>query len=223
MSISRFAANADEYLRELRESLQNGSFRPHPVARVYIPKAPGKTRPLGIPAVKDRIVQTALKMVLEPILENEFLPSSYGFRPGRGCKDALREVDTLLKAGYTWVVDADLAEYFDSIPHGPMLSRVQEKVSDGRVLDLVRRFVDNDIVEGTKRWTPTSGTPQGAVITPPTQVTTFAGGAGSRGRSCVRVSRTFGGETHDEFRDRFGAFTLEPNFIPCSGPMDGAA
>jgi len=166
VSIDVFKANANKYLYELREDLQGGKFQPHPVARVHIPKAPGKTRPLGIPVVKDRIVQTALKMVLEPIFENEFLPSSYGFRPGRGCKDALREVDTLLKEGYTWVVDADMAGYFDSIPHAPMLSRVQEKVSDGVVLELLRRFIENDIVEDTKRWTPTSGTPQGAVISP---------------------------------------------------------
>ncbi len=95
-------------LRELQSNLADGSYRPYPVKRVEIPKGDGQTRPLGIPTVKDRIVQTALKMVIEPIFEVQFRPGSYGFRPGRGCKDALREVDRLLKEGYTHVVDADL-------------------------------------------------------------------------------------------------------------------
>jgi RNA-directed DNA polymerase len=166
VSVSRFNGHASDYLKELGEELRSGCCRPQPVRRVHIPKGAGKTRPLGIPTVKDRIVQTALKMVLEPIFENEFHPSSYGFRPGRGCKDALREVDGLLREGFTWVVDADLAGYFDSIPHERLLSCVQEKVSDGRVLDLLRLFVKNDIVEDMQHWTPTRGTPQGAVISP---------------------------------------------------------
>jgi hypothetical protein len=115
-SIERFAAQAEWYLQELQHSLEDGSYRPHPVKRVEIPKGDGRTRPLGIPTVKDRIVQTALKMVIEPIFETQFRPGSYGFRPGRSCKDALREVDRLLKAGLTWVVDADLQSYLDSIP-----------------------------------------------------------------------------------------------------------
>jgi RNA-directed DNA polymerase len=121
---------------------------------------------LGIPAIKDRIVQTALKMVLEPIFENEFLNMSYGFRPGRGCKDALREVDKLIKAGYVFVVDADLKSYFDSIPHLQLLGRINEKVSDGRIIGLIEQFLGQEILDGLKRWTPTSGSPQGAVASP---------------------------------------------------------
>jgi RNA-directed DNA polymerase len=123
-------------------------------------------RPLGIPVVKDRIVQTALKLVIEPIFEREFEESSYGFRPGRGCKEALREVDELIKEGYTWVMDADFDSYFDSIPYEPLMGEVSERISDGAVLELIRAFVNQDIIEGMKRWTPVGGTPQGAVISP---------------------------------------------------------
>ncbi|CAE6862408.1 hypothetical protein R69746_07886 [Paraburkholderia aspalathi] len=121
---------------------------------------------LTVPAVKDRVVQAALKLVIEPIFEHEFEPRSYGFRPGLGCKDALREVDRHVKAGYCWVVDADLQSYFDSIPHSPLLARVAGRISDGRVLELIQYFLKQDIMEDMTRWTPTSGSPQGAVVSP---------------------------------------------------------
>jgi RNA-directed DNA polymerase len=165
-SVERFAAKAEQYLGELEAALKVGRYEPMAVLRVEIPKGAGKMRPLGIPAVKDRIVQTALKFVIEPIFEREFLDTSYGFRPGRGCKDALREVDRLLKAGYTHVVDADLTSYFDTIPHARLMARVGERVSDGRILELIEAFLHQDIVKGAQRWTPTGGTPQGAVISP---------------------------------------------------------
>lgn len=165
-SIERFAAGADRYLGELAEDLKEGRYRAAAVRRVEIPKAGGKLRPLGIPTVKDRIVQAAVKRVIEPIFEKEFLPTSYGFRPGRGCKDALREVDEWLKKGYTHVVDADLKSYFDSIPHARLKERIEEHISDGRLLDLLAGWLRQDIVHGLERWTPTGGTPQGAVISP---------------------------------------------------------
>ena len=165
-SIERFAARAEDYLTELRTALRDGRYRPQPVKRVDIPKGDGRTRPLGIPAVKDRIVQTAAKLVIEPIFEATFRPTSYGFRPGRGCHNALREVDRLIKDGHTFVVDADLEGYFDSIPHERMMDRVEERISDGRVLDLLRDWLGQDILRDMERWTPTAGTPQGAVISP---------------------------------------------------------
>jgi RNA-directed DNA polymerase len=165
-SIERFAAQAERHLQELHDSLKDGSYRPHPIKRVEIPKSDGRTRPLGIPTVKDRIVQTALKMVIEPIFEAQFRPGSFGFRPGRGCKAALREVDRLVKDGSTWVVDADLQGYFDSIPHDRLMARVAASISDGRVLALLDGFLRQDIMKDMARWAPTAGTPQGAVISP---------------------------------------------------------
>jgi RNA-directed DNA polymerase len=165
-SVERFAAQAERYLAELQASLVDGSYRPQPVKRVEIPKGDGKTRPLGIPVVKDRIVQTALKMVIEPIFEVQFRPGSHGFRPGRGCKDALREVDRLVKEGFSFVVDADLKGYFDSIPHDRLMALVEGSISDGRLLALIGNFLRQDIMHGMQRWQPTSGTPQGAVISP---------------------------------------------------------
>lgn len=165
-SIARFATRAEVYLSELAEELREGRYHPQAIRRVEIPKGDGRTRPLGIPTVKDRIAQTAVKMVIEPIFEVEFRPTSYGFRPGLGCKDALRAVDRLIREGYTFVVDADLRGYFDSIPHDRLMERVASRIRDGRVLALLQGWLDQEIWDGMKRWTPTRGTPQGAVISP---------------------------------------------------------
>ena len=166
ISIKRFRSKARFYLEELEKDLCNGAYRPAPVKRVHIHKDGKKTRPLGIPTVKDRIVQTALKMVLEPIFENEFLATSYGFRPKLGCKDALREVDRLLREGYTWAVDADVKSYFDTIPHDRLMDLVKERVSDGGILHLIELFLKQEIMEDMKCWNPLKGTPQGAVLSP---------------------------------------------------------
>jgi len=165
-SVERFERGKQVYLAELATALRTGSYHPQPIRRVEIPKGDGRTRPLGIPAVKDRIVQTAVKLVIEPIFEAAFHTASYGFRPGRGCRDALREVAQLLADGHAYVVDADFASYFDTIPHDRLMRRVEERISDGRVLGLLRDWLQQDILHDMERWTPTEGTPQGAVISP---------------------------------------------------------
>jgi len=167
-TVGHFAKHAEEELSRLAQQMSDGKYRPQPVRRAWIPK-PGSSekRPLGIPAVRDRIVQGALRHVLEPIFEAEFAEHSYGFRPGRGAKDALRRVGTLLKAGHVWVVDADLKSYFDTIPHARLLALVKQRVADGRVLALVESFLRAGVLEEAKGWQPTEcGTPQGGVISP---------------------------------------------------------
>jgi RNA-directed DNA polymerase len=167
-TVAHFARQEAAELARLHAQLRDGTYRPQPVLRAWIPK-PGSNerRPLGIPAVRDRVVQAALRNVLEPIFETEFAGQSYGFRPGRGAKDALRRVDTLLKAGHDWVVDADLKSYFDTIPHERLLALVKARVADGRVLALVESFLRAGVMEEAKGWQPTEcGTPQGGVISP---------------------------------------------------------
>ena len=167
-TVAHFGRRAKEELERLHEQLRNDTYRPQPVRRAWIDKPGSKEkRPLGIPAVRDRIVQGALRHVLEPIFETDFAEQSYGFRPGRGAKDALRRVDALLKAGQVWVMDADLKSYFDTIPHDRLLGMVKDRVADGRVLALVESFLRAGVLEESKGWRPTEqGTPQGGVISP---------------------------------------------------------
>jgi len=156
---------------QLRQELLGGTYRPKPARRVWIPKL-GSTelRPLGIPAVRDRVVQTALRAVLEPIFERDFAAQSYGFRPQHSAMDALQQVESLLQAGYTWIVDADLKQCFDTIPQGRLVELFKKRVVDGRVIELLEQYLAAGVMESHKGWTPTqAGTPQGAVMTPRTQ------------------------------------------------------
>jgi RNA-directed DNA polymerase len=154
-------------LERLTTKLIEGSYRPQAIRRVWIPKPGGKEkRPLGIPTVRDRVVQTALRNVLEPIFEQDFAEHSYGFRPGHGAKDALRRVENLLDEGQIYVVDADLKSYFDTIPTAPLLKLIKMKVTDNVVLKLIEAFLNQEVWDGLQHWNPAAGAPQGAVISP---------------------------------------------------------
>ena len=166
ITIDRYEKDAEANVAYLSEQLKAGTYQPKPIRRTHIPKPDGTMRPLGIPTVADRIVQGAVRHAIEPIFEKQFASHSYGFRPGRGCKDALRRVDELLKSGYRYVVDADLKSYFDTIPHDLLMKQIRTRVADGRVLNLIEAFLKTKIMEGLSEWTPMAGAPQGAVLSP---------------------------------------------------------
>lgn len=167
VTVKNFKKNLDEELDKLHESLKSGRYRPQGIRRKYIDKSGSREkRPLGIPTVRDRVVQTALRNVLEPIFEITFAANSYGFRPGRGCKDALKEVLKGLKGGHYWVVDADIRSYFGRISHQKLMQKIEEEVADSRVLELIGYFLTQEVFDQLENWTPDEGCPQGAVISP---------------------------------------------------------
>jgi RNA-directed DNA polymerase len=167
ITIGRFDKDSQSRLLAVSEQIKRGTYQPKPVKRVWIDK-PGSAekRPLGIPTVTDRVVQAAVRMVIEPIFENRFAKHSYGFRPGCGCKDALRRVEELLRAGNTHVVDVDIKGYFDAIPHDRLMALVREHIADGRVLGLIEGFLKQGVIEGENWQEAKDGTPQGGVISP---------------------------------------------------------
>lgn len=167
ITVERFGQDSQKRLLAVSEQIQRGFYQPQPVKRVWIPK-PGSAdkRPLGIPTVRDRVVQTALRMVIEPIFEREFAEHSYGFRPGRSCQDALRRVEELLQSGYVHVVEVDIRGYFDAIPHRRLLAEVERHIADGRVLGLLEGFLQAGVLGEMAGWEVESGTPQGGVISP---------------------------------------------------------
>jgi RNA-directed DNA polymerase len=169
------AVGVPGFLDDLRAALKDGSFRPLPVRERKIPKpgGPGKLRKLGIPCIADRVVQAALKLVLEPIFEADFEPVSYGFRPKRRAHDAIAEIHQYGTQGYRWVLDADIEAAFDNLSHSAVMDRVRARVNDKRVLALVKAFLKAGVLTETgDREDSLTGTPQGGIFTPPTHLAT---------------------------------------------------
>jgi group II intron reverse transcriptase/maturase len=169
VSIQMFAANLLENLRALERDLKTGSFWPFPLRRKFILKEPGKFRPLGIPAVRDRVAQEALRRLLHPIFESLFHDASYGFRPGRNCHQALERVLKLHLQGYRVVLDADIKGFFDNLLHAVIMEAVAAQVADGNILRIIEKFLRSGVMEDGVFKPTTVGTPQGGVITPRTQ------------------------------------------------------
>jgi RNA-directed DNA polymerase len=167
-TVHQFERDAEKRITHLHELLRAGAYEPEAVRRVYIAKDGSRElRPLGIPAVRDRIVQAALRCVIEPIFEKKFSECSYGFRPKRSAKDALRQVQAHLEGGYVWVVDVDIQRYFDTIPHRSLMQEIETEIADQRVLKLIETYLKQGVMEGTKSYAALEeGTPQGGVISP---------------------------------------------------------
>jgi len=166
VSITMFQANLEQNLLALMHDLKKGTFQPLPLRRVHIPKGPGQTRPLGIPAVRDRVAQEVLRQLLSPLFERVFHDDSFGFRPGRNCHQAVERVLQLHRQGYVYVLDADIKGFFDNIPHKVIMAGVAAEVADGNILRLVERFLKAGVMEEGLFRATTLGTPQGGVISP---------------------------------------------------------